>query len=309
MARPHIEPYVDVDVAYRAFKVPGFGPGMNYKMLSLDTATGGCTMNVQLDAGYKRPPGFSYSEVELLVMEGELQVGDKRCGHGYYFFIPAGKAMPAFSSKEGCTLLLMFNTGEPSFVESDNDHSDADVSLYSEVDSYNDLIWGSAGVRPSTATGCYVKLLHYHPRTEALTFLYCMTPDFYQDNISYHDCAEESYHLWGTSWMMQFGEIPTGGYFWRPAYINHGAFASKLGCLALGRTTSQLYNHFHYDPWSTAKENWERSVARLAHRNHLQYKWILMHGHNHPHGPEDFEHKGGPDIGHSHDAEPEGHKH
>ena len=39
--------------------------------------------------------------------------------------------------------------------------------------------------------------------------------------FAYHDSAEESYHIWGTSWMMQFGELPTGGYFWRPAYINH----------------------------------------------------------------------------------------
>ena len=82
-----------------------------------------------------------------------------------------------------------------------------------------------------------------------------MTPHFHQDNISYHDCAEEGYHLWGTSWMMQFGNVPTGGYFWRPAYINHGSFASEYGCIALGRTDSKLFNHFHYNPWSTPVQN------------------------------------------------------
>ena len=46
------------------------------------------------------------------------------------------------------------------------------------------------------------------------------------------DCCEESYHIYGTSWMMQFGNLPTGGYFWRPEYINHGAFASELGEVA-----------------------------------------------------------------------------
>ena len=106
-----------------------------------------------------------------------------------------------------------------------------------------------------------------------MTFLYCMTPGYYQDNISYHDCAEESYHLWGTSWMMQFGEVPTGGYFWRPAYINHGAFASEYGCIALGRTDSKLFNHFHYNPWSTPVENADRSAARLYKRDPLLYKW------------------------------------
>jgi hypothetical protein len=35
-----------------------------------------------------------------------------------------------------------------------------------------------------------IKLLNYNPNSFAMTFLYCMTPNFYQDNISYHDCAE-----------------------------------------------------------------------------------------------------------------------
>jgi hypothetical protein len=97
-----------------------------------------------------------------------------------------------------------------------------------------------------------------------MTFLYCMTPNVYQDNISYHDCAEEGYHPLGTSWMMQLGDVPTGGYFWRPAYINHGAFASEFGCIALGRTDSKLFNHFHYNPWSTPVQNAEMKLAMIV---------------------------------------------
>ena len=29
-----------------------------------------------------------------------------------------------------------------------------------------------------------IKLLNYNPNSFAMTFLYCMTPNFYQDNIS-----------------------------------------------------------------------------------------------------------------------------
>ena len=89
--------------------------------------------------------------------------------------------------------------------------------------------------------------------------------------------------------MLQLGELPTGGYFWRPPYINHGAFASELGCIAIGRTDSKLFNHFHYNPWSTPDENEERSAARLATRDPILYKWCVNKAHNHPHGPEDFE--------------------
>ncbi len=290
MARPHIEPFCDRDTHFKSMPLAGFGTGMSYKMLSLDNETGACSMTVQLDAGYSRPPGFSWSEWELVVQEGELRYGGRTYRKGHYFYVPAGYAMPALSTSKGALLLLMYNTAEPSHVESDSHHPQAQKAFYHDVSSYDDLAWQVANVtKPSVASGCMIKLLNFNPLNQAMTFLYCMTPHFWQDNISYHDCAEESYHLWGTSWMMQFGEVPTGGYFWRPAYINHGAFASERGCIALGRVDSKLFNHFHYNPWSTPVENQQRAAARLAQRDPLLYRWMVSHAHNHPHGPEDFE--------------------
>lgn len=290
MARPHIEPFVDADIDFKNMVLPGFGRGFRYKVLSLDTDSGANTMTVQFDAGYSQPPGFSYAEQEIVVIEGEVTVGDKVCKRGHYFFVPAGYAMPAIKSESGALLLMMYNTAEPSHVESDSHHPLSRVELYHDVDSFMDIVWAPGNiVSPAVAAGCMIKLLNYNPISHAMSFLYCMTADFHQDNISYHDCAEEGYHLWGTSWMMQFGDVPTGGYFWRPAYINHGAFASHNGCIAFGRTDSKLFNHFHYNPWSTLEENQLRSAARLSRRDPLLYKWCIQHGHNHPHGPEDFE--------------------
>ena len=227
MARPHIEPFCDRDTHFKPMRLLGFGSGMHYKMLSMDPDTGGCSMTVQFDGGYKRTPGFSWSEYELIVIEGELKVGDQICRKGHYFYVPAGYALPEMSSDQGCLVLYMYNTGEPSHEEATEHHPMAQTQLYHNVDSYMDIPWAAGNVaKPSVASGCMIKLLNYNPNSFAMTFLYCMTPNFYQDNISYHDCAEESYHLWGTSWMMQVGDVPTGGYFWRPAYINHGAFAS-----------------------------------------------------------------------------------
>lgn len=290
MARPHIEPFCDRDVNFKNMNLSGFSRGMRYKMLSLDNETGACSMTVQLDAGYSQPPGFSWSEWEMIVIEGHLKLGDRIVRKGHYFYVPAGHAMPALSAPDGALVLMMYNTGEPSHVASDEHHALARSQLYHDVDSYLDIPWVVGTVtKPSVAQGCLIKLLNFNPQSHALTFLYCMTPAFYQDNISYHDCAEESYHLWGTSWMMQFGEVPTGGYFWRPAYINHGAFASQFGCIALGRVDSKLFNHFHYNPWTTPIENQNRSAARLYQRDPLLYRWMVSHSHNHPHGPEDFE--------------------
>ena len=56
MARPHIEPFCDRDNHFKPMRLLGFGTGMHYKMLSMDTDTGACSMTVQFDGGYKRTP-------------------------------------------------------------------------------------------------------------------------------------------------------------------------------------------------------------------------------------------------------------
>ena len=294
MARPHIEPFVDRTVPFRKMTLPGFGKGMQYKTLSLDTDTGACSLICRFEAGYELPPGMSYTELEMFVLNGSIVLGDQTHAPGTYICLPAGVHLPAMKMPRGATALMYYNHGEPSFVESDADHPLAERSELAIVNAYEQLQWTSAAIYPATAPGCLVKILKYDQRTQGFTFLYCMTPNFWQDNISYHDCCEESYHIWGTSWMMQFGELPTGGYFWRPPYINHGAFACKLGTLALGRTDTQLYNHFHFNPWTTPEENKERVAARIQAWKPELYSWINMKGHNHP---VDFEYPHGHEHG------------
>ena len=214
MGRPHIEPYVETDVPFRRMTLPGFGKGMHYKVLSLDSDTGACSLVVKFESGYSLPPGMSYTEMELYVAEGSLQVGDKTFETGHYLWLPPGVSLPAISAPNGARCLMFYNYGEPSFVESDEDHPRAERNKMVSVNALEDIVWGPANVSPSVAPGCFVKVLKFDPLTHGFTFMYCMTPNFWQDNISYHDCMEEGYHVWGTSWMMQFGYLPTGGYFW-----------------------------------------------------------------------------------------------
>jgi len=285
MARPHIEPFVELNEDYRLFNFAGY-KGAHYKVLSLDTETGASTIKVRFDGGYTRKPGLSYSDIEIFVLTGEMKVGSQTCVEGHYFFIPAGVALGAIDVPQGCEVIVMYNDSEPNFEESDKDHPLALKHGFVSVNSYEDRPWaGGSIVSPSVATGCMLKLLRYDPITEAMTFLYCMTPQFMQDNISYHDCAEESYHIWGESWMMQFGDLPTGGYFWRPPYVNHGSFRSKLGCIALGRTDSKLHNYFHFNPWTNPDENQSRAAAALYRQRPQLFRWVSAGDHNHPHGP------------------------
>ena len=324
MARPHIEPYVELNDPFRKFDIAGF-KGSHYKVLSLDTDTGACTLKVRFDGGYKRKPGLSYSDMELFVLNGEIRIGKQSWREGHYAMIPAGYAIEAISVPQGAEALVMFNDSEPHFEESGESHDLALREAYKSVNTYEDMPWGPGNiVAPSVATGCLIKPLHFDPLTEAISFLYCMTPRFAQDNISYHDSAEESYHIWGTSWMMQFGELPTGGYFWRPAYINHGSFRCKYGTIAFGRTDSKLHNYFHYNPWTNPKQNLLRAAAQVYRQRPLLHKWQASDGHNHPEGPPDFQYThyqdephiralhGAHDHGdghvHSHDEEPKAKK-
>ena len=125
MARPHIEPFVDRDVDFKKMTLPGFPKGMKYKVLSLDTDTGACSLTVRFESGYRQPPGMSYSEMELFITSGSVKYGDDVYAKGNYFFVPAGVSMPAMSSPQGAEGLLFYNFGEPSFIESDEDHSRA----------------------------------------------------------------------------------------------------------------------------------------------------------------------------------------
>ena len=281
MARKHIEPFVDRDVDFKRLDLKGIPSGYNYKMLSIDDDTGACTMTVQWDAGYKQPPSVSYSDLEIFMMEGEMKVGDKVCRKGEFFFVPRGVSLPAFSTEKGCLALVMYNDTEPEIIESDEDMNGADREGLIQLSTYDEMPWQVPTLFPQTASGCLLKLLRFDEKTHAMTFLYTMTPGFQQDNISYHDCAEEAYHVWGTSWMMQFGDLPTGGYFWRPAYVNHGSFYSEQGILGFGRTDGELHNHFHYNPYSTPEENADRAAARLIRQKPELNKWMQTHGHNH----------------------------
>lgn len=289
MARLHIEPYVELNDAFQALDLHGF-KGSEHKVLSVDEDTGACTLKIRFNNGFSRKPGMSYSDMEIFVLEGEITVGIETWTRGHYAFVPAGMAIGSISAPQGAEALVMFNDSEPSYVESDRNHQLTLTEAHTSFNSYEDAPWAPGSiVSPAVASGCMLKILHYDALTEATSFLYCMVPEYAQDNISYHDCCEESYHIWGSSWMMQFGELPTGGYFWRPPYVNHGSFRSRYGTIAFGRTDSKLHNYFHFNPWSNPDENKLRAAAHMYRQRPELYQWTASNGHNHPHGPADFQ--------------------
>ena len=50
MPRPHIEPYDERPAPYKRMTLPGFSKGMHYKVLSMDTETGACSLKVKFES-------------------------------------------------------------------------------------------------------------------------------------------------------------------------------------------------------------------------------------------------------------------
>jgi len=282
MGRPHIEPLVDTDVKQRALDLPGWKRGIMARTLSIDPVNGSCTQVVEFEGGFKQPGGFSNSEWELFILDGSLTIDGKTYTRDHYFFVPAGYRIGNISTREGCRAIWFFNDHYPDWVKA-SAHRDRKVprSEFISTASNDEIRWIVPMMVPQTEPGAFIKVLRMEEKTGAFTGLYILCPRFWQDNISYHDCMEESYHIWGESWMMQFGYLPTGGYFYRPPYISHGPFQCEYGTYAIFRTDSWLVNHFHWNPWTNVEENRVRVLDKVVARQPLLANWAKL-------GPDEF---------------------
>lgn len=277
MGRPHMEPLVDRDVTPRALRLPGWASGITYRTLSIDPVNGSCTQVVEMVGGFRQEAGFSRSEWELFILDGSLTIDGTAYTKGQYFFIPAGYRIGNIEAPLGCRAIWFFNDHYPDWVTA-TDHRDDDVATdqFVSVQAEDNVRWQVPTFFPQTEPGVFIKMLRLDEETGAFTGLYNMCAGFWQDNVSYHDCMEESYHIWGESWMMQFGYLPTGGYFYRPPYIGHGPFQCEYGTYAIFRTDSWLVNHFNWNPYMNVDENRQRVVDIVQKRQPLLTDWTFL---------------------------------
>jgi hypothetical protein len=278
MGRPHIEPLVDTDVPRRPFSMPGWKRGVEVRTLSIDPVNGACTQIAEIGGGFRQPGGYANSEWELYVLEGTLRVGSETLRPHHYLFVPAGHRVGPITTRQGCRVMWFFNDHYPDWVAADG-HRDrqVDTRRFVSVNALDDVRWTTPSFYPATEPGALVKILRLDDASGAFTGLYMLCPGFWQDNVSFHDCMEEMYHIWGESWMMQFGYLPTGGYVYRPPYINHGPFQCEYGTLGLFRTDSWLVNHFNWNPFRTPDECRLAVVEQMRRRQPDLMKWVFLH--------------------------------
>lgn len=91
-------------LTWRAFVVSG-QPDAEFRLLSLDHSSGARSQITRLPPGWRRPGGYYGVNEELLVLDGELRIGEHEMRRYSYAYHPAGYAQGDVFTATGATVL------------------------------------------------------------------------------------------------------------------------------------------------------------------------------------------------------------
>jgi hypothetical protein len=234
------------------------------QILSVDPASDAMTALLTLAPGFRREAGSLPVASDVFVLSGSLTVGEHGRGFGHYEHAPAGTPQRAWSSPDGCRLLLLVK-GRADFAT--GRAGDAEPPGVIRLDSERSP-W-RAGRIPGPPPGLFSKTLRHDDATGERVFLSACVRRYDYPLSEYHDCAEESLRIAGDMRLGTTGLLTAGSYYWRPPYVTHGPFYSRSGSLAFMTVDGPLVNHYVDDPWRSAERNRDDARERGAPRDHL----------------------------------------
>ena len=255
MARERVEYLESVDLPLLPALDKGLPLGVLATTLSQDNDTGAISFLARVAPQWNRIECGSFrSDLELLVVGGDLNVGDQRLERGSYCFWPAGSWHGPMYSEIGCELLLMFD-GAPEFVEAaaaaatDRDHLRIDG-----LDTFM-IPWeappGVDGRSAEEAGGdLHVKFLRTDPDSGAYTLLVRQAPGWSEPKVEAHEAWEELILMEGDYLMATNGGVEAGCYIFRPERIPHGPQATRTGSVWLARGNQTIDFQFSDEEWT-----------------------------------------------------------
>lgn len=265
MARGHIEHVHAPEIAEAEFTASGWPPGATVKILSADDETGAFTGLLRLPPGWRREAGRLSTTIESMVIDGELEVGGKTRGFGWFEYVGRGALQPAVFTERGAELIFFARGGAPRFTAA---VADAD-GAFDQVERIGldteQMLWSFSSI-PGPPDGHVHKVLRRDEQTGGMTVMLSTVPHREYAALEFHDCVEEYYVIEGSVWVGNSGQMSAGSYFWRPPFITHGPFSSQTGAVSLVWVPSTLVNHVPSGPHSTPEENQARFVAAGGQR-------------------------------------------
>lgn len=279
--RPHVELIHEDDYIWRPAEpeLP-LGEGRaKQRNLAVDEEDGSASLRVDFTADWGRPGGYHHADTEWYVLEGEIDLGGRRLGKGAYFHAPKGAAMPWVKAKEGTKILLYREYGDWGFDVAEKDADFARERL-TVVDT-EAMEWLAVD-KPGPKPGLFIKMLHQDPETGFYSRLIWAKAGWDDHRLAHHPVYEEAYTISG-SMDYNYGDLITGTYFFRPAWVKHGRFTSHEpeGCIWLIRSDGELTNYyttndrveFHGDPENYDPETHGPVIAGIPVRSKSAGAW------------------------------------
>ena len=225
-------------------------PDAEYKFLSLDRQTGGCTTLIRYPAGWRRQgPEYLTADEEFYVLDGAIRFDYQVFTPDTYGFFPAGYGHNEIVCERECVVLSCFSA-QPDAIAGQFDDQD---TVRARAVDYLDVLhmpWDMSLNDPKLKhLGISRKDLRKDPITGERTFLSMILPHSEPPGSKgpqeSHPVVEEAYVISGSLVGPQ-GEMFPGAYFWRPPGIAHGPFGTRWGCVALIR----FLGGEHVNVWS-----------------------------------------------------------
>lgn len=244
--RPHVELIHEDDYIWHEAELPT-SEGLAYQRnLSIDEEDGSSSLRIDVARDWGRPQGVPHADTEFFVLEGELEIGDRKLAKGGYVHVPKGVVMPYTAAKEGTRLLHYREYGDAGFDATDKPWADAkgEVTIHDTAA----MEWNPVAT-PGPMPGMFIKLLNRDPDTGFYTRLIYAKEGWSDHRLAHHPCYEEAYTIDGHM-TYNFGKLDEGTYFFRPKGVKHGHFvAEEGGCTWLIRSDGELINWYTTNEW------------------------------------------------------------
>lgn len=236
MPRPFIE-FIQVQhLPWRKGLPEGDRPGVQSRVLSHDQDTGATTLLVRYPPAFGHDTPFTLDvDEELLVLTGDLAIGDRRYDDKSYAHLPAGYARPSMASTAGAVALTFLSgAADPRPLTAPDHRETLDTArLVEHVDAFAGEWTGN--FHPQFPPGAGRKFLRRDPHDGEETWVLGTMPLRSGRRPEKHPVVEEMFLLSGEL-VGPLGRMHAGAYFWRPPEEWHGPFGSPTGNLMLFRT-------------------------------------------------------------------------
>lgn len=237
MGRPHIEFIQSSEVESHVWQISGIAAKAQARTLSRDPGNGAATELVNFPAGWSAPTGYFSTDIEVFVLDGHLQIGSYRLKQHSYAYIPAGVCSGPWEAQK-VTNALWMPSASPQFIAASEHAPGNRLERYIPSIDSSALPWAGT-ITPGFPPGAMRKTLRTDPDTGASTWLLGVLPQWRDYRAEIHPVIEEAYVVLGGLTSL-CGTMTQGCYFWRPAHIPHGPYASATGALVFFRSDGSL---------------------------------------------------------------------